>query len=83
MIAATVPGVLVNSAGKIVRLELFDWGVQVRSIGLFTWLGFTWQVRYAELATAQLIRYPVANRGVLLRTDGSARPFGVRHPPRS
>jgi hypothetical protein len=65
----------VSGAGRVARLELFDWGVQVRSAGLFTWLGFTWQARYAEMARAQLIRFPVANRGVLLRTDGCAAPL--------
>ena len=71
----------VYGAGKVVRLELFDWGVRVRSTGLFRWLRFTWEARYAELAKAQLIRYPVANRGVLLRTGGSAAPlvFVTRH----
>lgn len=57
------------------RLELFDWGVRVRTSGLFGWLGLSWEVRYSELVQARLITYPIANRGVLLRTDGSAAPL--------
>lgn len=56
------------------RLELFEWGARVRTSGLFGWLGLNWEVRYSELVQARLITYPIANRGVLLRTDGSAVP---------
>jgi hypothetical protein len=56
------------------RLELFEWGARVRTSGLFGWLGLNWDVRYSELVSARLITYPIANRGVLLRTDGSAVP---------
>jgi hypothetical protein len=54
------------------RLELFEWGARVQTSGLFGWLGLRWEVRYSELVQARPITYPIANRGVLLRTDGSA-----------
>jgi hypothetical protein len=61
--------------GKVASLELFDWGVRVRSRGLFCWLPLKWEVRYDELVKAQLVRFPIANRGVLLLTDGSVVPL--------
>jgi hypothetical protein len=61
-----------GGSGGTARLELFEWGARVRTSGLFGWLGLRWEVRYSELVQARLITYPIANRGVLLRTDGSA-----------
>jgi len=64
-----------GGSGGTARLELFEWGARVRSSGLFGWLGLSWEVRYSELVQARLVTYPIANRGVLLRTDGSAVPL--------
>jgi hypothetical protein len=65
----------VRGSSGTARLELFEWGARVRSRGLFGWLGLSWEVRYSELVQARLITYPIANHGVLLRTDGSAVPL--------
>jgi hypothetical protein len=65
----------VNATSGTARLELFDWGVRVRGRGLWRVLLPTWEARYRELATAQLIKWPIANSGVLMRTDGSAAPL--------
>jgi hypothetical protein len=56
-------------------LELFDWGVRVHGRGLWRWLLPTWEVRYAELSMAQLIKFPIANSGVLMRTSGPIVPL--------
>lgn len=62
----------VGGSGGTARLELFEWGARVRTSGLFGWLGLNWEVRYPELVQARLFAYPIANRAVLLRTNGSA-----------
>lgn len=61
-----------GGSGGTARLELFEWGARVRTSGLFGWLGLSWEVRYSELVQARTVTYPIANRGVLLSTDGSA-----------
>jgi len=67
----------VNATSGTARLEMFDWGVRVRVRGRGLWkvLLPTWEARYSELATAQLIEWPVANHGVLMRSDSSVAPL--------
>lgn len=64
-----------NATGGTARLELFDWGIRVRGRGPWRWLLHAWEARYGELAKAQLIKFPVANPGVLMRTSSSAVPL--------
>lgn len=35
----------------------------------------SWEARYAELRSAQLVKWPITNSGVLIGTDGSAVPI--------
>jgi hypothetical protein len=65
----------VNATSGTARLEMFDWGVRVRGRGFWQVLLPTWEARYSELATAQLIEWPIANHGVLMRTDSSVAPL--------
>jgi hypothetical protein len=65
----------VHATSGTARLEMFDWGVRVRGRGMWRRLLPTWEVRYGELTTAQVMRWPIANSGVLMRTDGSAAPL--------
>jgi len=65
----------ISATGGIVRLEMFSWGIRVRGRGPVRWLVPVWEVRYEELVKAQLVTFPVANRGVLMRTGGSAVPL--------
>lgn len=57
------------------KLELFEWGIRVRGRGLWRVMLPTWEARYRELTKAQMIRWPIANPGVLMSTDGSAVPI--------
>ena len=66
---------MINSTAPTAYLELFDWGVRVHGRGLWRWLLPTWEVRYAELSMAQLIEFPIANSGVLMRTSGPIVPL--------
>ena len=65
----------VNATSGTARLEMFDWGVRVRGRGFWKVLLPTWEARYSELATAQLIEWPIANHGVLMRSDSSVAPL--------
>jgi hypothetical protein len=65
----------INATVGIVRLEMFSWGIRVRGNGPARWLVPVWEVRYEELVKAQLVTFPVANRGVLMRTNGAAVPL--------
>lgn len=57
------------------KLELFEWGLRIRGRGLWRVMLPTWEARYRELTKAQMIRWPIANPGVLISTDGSAVPI--------
>lgn len=57
------------------ELELFDWGVRVSGFWPWKLMLPTWEVRYHELRSAQHVRWPIANQGILFRTDGSAVPL--------
>lgn len=63
-----------NATWGLARLELFDWGVQVRGTKLVIWLIPTWQARYQEIANAQLVTVPVANKGVRLQLCNGGDP---------
>jgi hypothetical protein len=57
------------------ELELFDWGVRVSGFWPWKLMLPTWEVRYHELRSAQHVRWPIENQGILFRTDGSAVPL--------
>jgi hypothetical protein len=65
----------VNSTGGTARLELFDWGIRVRGLGPWRWLLPVWEARYEELTAAQMIKFPIANPGVLMHTSGAPVPL--------
>jgi hypothetical protein len=57
----------------LVRLELFGWGIGLRaSTRGLGWLIPAWTARYEELTGAQLVRVPVASRGVCFHTVTAA-----------
>lgn len=56
-----------NATGELARLELFGWGLQVRGATLVTWLIPTWQARYQEIASAQLVAVRAASSSVRLQ----------------
>lgn len=62
-----------NATGGTARPELFDWGIRVRRP--WRWLLPAWEAHYGELAKTELIKFPVANPGVLMRTSSSAVPL--------
>jgi hypothetical protein len=65
----------VNATSGTATLELFDWGVRVRGRGFWQVLLPAWEARYGELAIAQLIEWPIANHGVLMRAGSSVAPL--------
>ena len=72
-------GGLWSGAGSAIwplaRLELLPGRIQVRgSVWGLRWLVPAWQARYDELTGAQLIRAPIASRGVYLQTATAAGP---------
>lgn len=73
-------GGLWSAAGSVIwplaRLELLGCGVRVRgSVRGLSWLVPVREARYGELAGAQLVRVPVASRGVYLRAASQADSF--------
>lgn len=72
----------INCTARAAYLELFDWGVRLHGRGLWRWLLPTWEVRYAELSMAQLIKFPIAHSGVLMRTNGPIVPLVFAAPLR-
>ena len=65
----------VTSTWGTAQLEMFDWGIRVSGYWLWKLILPTWEVRYQEVRSAQHVRWPIGNQGVLLRTDGSAMPI--------
>src|SRR5580658_2784595 len=55
----------IGSTWGTARLELFSWGIRVRGLGLWRPILPSWEARYAELLSAQLVKWPIANSGVL------------------
>ncbi len=60
----------VITSGTLVRLEFFDWGVRLRGTVLSRWVVPTWEARYDELATAELVALPASRTAVWLRIRG-------------
>jgi hypothetical protein len=52
----------------LARLELSGWGIGVRSsTRALRWLIPAWDARYGDIAGAQRVFVPIANRGVYIR----------------
>ncbi len=66
---------MVNATAGTAKLELFEWGLRISGRGLWRVVAPIWEARYQELTNAQAVRWPIANPGVLMRTDGSAVPI--------
>ncbi len=66
-----------NATMPLARLELFDWGVRVApSVGFLRALVPTWEARYSDLGTADLVKGPFfGSRGVRLRLHHDDRPL--------
>lgn len=60
----------------LARLELFGWGIGVRSsTRVLGWLVPAWDARYEDIGGAQRIFVPIANRGVHIRALTAAGPI--------
>lgn len=60
----------------LARLELFGWGIGVRSsTRVLGWLIPAWDARYEDIGGAQRIFVPIANRGVHIRALTAAGPI--------
>jgi hypothetical protein len=62
----------VVTSGSLARLELFDWGIRICGTALARWIVPTWEARYEELASADL---------VVLRSSRIAVWFRLREEP--
>ncbi|HEX9033437.1 MAG TPA: hypothetical protein VF834_16475 [Streptosporangiaceae bacterium] len=60
----------VMTSGKLVKLELFDWGVRLRGTVISRWIVPTWEARYDELAIAELVALPASRIAVCFRLRG-------------
>lgn len=60
----------VLTSGKLVKLELYDWGVRVRGTIIARWIVPTWEARYDELAIAELVALPTSRIAVCFRLRG-------------
>jgi hypothetical protein len=59
----------------LARLELFGWGIGVRSsTRVLGWLIPAWDARYEDIGGAQRVFVPIANRGVHIRALTAAGP---------
>jgi hypothetical protein len=60
----------------LARLELSGWGIGVRSsTRALRWLIPAWDARYEDIAGAQRVFVPIANRGVYIRALTAAGPI--------
>jgi hypothetical protein len=57
----------VITSGTLARLDFFDWGVRLRGIAISRWIVPTWEARYDELASAELVTLPASRIAVWLR----------------
>lgn len=61
------------TSGPLARLEFLDSGVRIRGIAASRWIVPTWEARYSELATAELVMLTWSKITVWFRLrDGSA-----------
>jgi hypothetical protein len=65
----------VVTSGSFARLEIYDWGIRIRSLVFTRWFVPTWEARYGELALTELVtsRSRVA---VWFRVRGQPGGFG-------
>jgi hypothetical protein len=70
----------ISSTWGTARLELFSWGIRIRGLWFWRLILPNWEARYTELLSAQLVRWPIANSGVLIGTDGTAAPIVFTTP---
>jgi hypothetical protein len=65
----------VMTSGSFARLEVHDWGVRLRGIPMTRWIVPTWEARYEELASAEIVTSR-SRLGIWLRLKGGAGGIG-------